>query len=48
MELTLVWTIARRELREALHNKWLWFFAVGLAGLGLHRNAEGPARQVKT
>lgn len=23
MELTLIWTIAKRELREALHNRWL-------------------------
>jgi Cu-processing system permease protein len=43
MELTLVWTIARRELREALHNKWLWFFAVGLAGLGLALSQAGMA-----
>ncbi len=41
MELTLLWTIARRELREALHNKWLWFFAVGLAALGLALSQAG-------
>ena len=41
MELTLLWTIARRELREALHNKWLWFFAIGLAGLGLALSQAG-------
>lgn len=43
MELTLLWTIARRELREALHNKWLWFFAVGLAALGLALSQAGMA-----
>jgi Cu-processing system permease protein len=43
MELALLWTIARRELREALHNKWLWFFAVGLAGLGLALSQAGMA-----
>jgi Cu-processing system permease protein len=41
MELTLLWTIARRELREALRNKWLWFFAIGLAGLGLALSQAG-------
>ena len=43
MELRPLWTIARRELREALHNKWLWFFAVGLAGLGLALSQAGLA-----
>lgn len=33
MELSLLWTIARRELREALRNKWLAFYAVGFAVL---------------
>ncbi|MBM4423659.1 MAG: ABC transporter permease [Chloroflexi bacterium] len=33
MELTLLWTIALRELREALRNKWLAFYAVGFAAL---------------
>ncbi|MCC7163682.1 MAG: ABC transporter permease subunit [Anaerolineae bacterium] len=33
MELTLTWTIARRELREALRNKWLWFYALGFGVL---------------
>ena len=33
MELTLTWTIARRELREALRNKWLWFYALGFGAL---------------
>lgn len=35
MELSLLWTIAQAELREALRNKWLWLFAVGFAGLAL-------------
>lgn len=33
MEWTLLWTIARRETREALRNKWLWFYAAGFAAL---------------
>lgn len=33
MELFLTWTIARRELREALRNKWLWFYALGFGAL---------------
>jgi Cu-processing system permease protein len=33
MELKLVWTIATRELREALRNKWLAFYAVAFAAL---------------
>jgi Cu-processing system permease protein len=43
MELSPLWTIARRELREALHNKWLWFFATGLAVLGLALSQAGMA-----
>jgi Cu-processing system permease protein len=35
MELRLTWTIAQRELREALRNKWLIFFALGFAALAL-------------
>lgn len=35
MELSLMWTIAQRELREALRNKWLVFYAVGFAALGI-------------
>jgi Cu-processing system permease protein len=33
MELKLLWTIAQREFREALRNKWLAFYALGFAGL---------------
>jgi Cu-processing system permease protein len=43
MELRLLWTIARRELREALRNKWLWLYALGLAGLGLALSQAGLA-----
>src|SRR3990167_7669523 len=35
MEAMLLWAIARRQLREALLNKWLWFYAAGFAGLAL-------------
>jgi Cu-processing system permease protein len=35
MELSLIWTIAQRELREALRNKWLFIFAGGFALLAL-------------
>lgn len=33
MELKLLWVIARRELREALRNKWLAFYALSFAAL---------------
>jgi len=33
MELKLLWTIALRELREALRNKWLAFYALAFAAL---------------
>ena len=35
MELTLTWTIALRELREAMRNKWLIAYTVGFALLAL-------------
>lgn len=41
MELTLLWAIAQRELREALRNKWLWFYAAGFAGLALALSRAG-------
>jgi Cu-processing system permease protein len=41
MELTLIWTIAQAELREALRNKWLWLYAVGFAGLALALSQAG-------
>src|SRR3990172_2707603 len=43
MELTLLWTIAKRELREALRNKWLWFYAVAFAMLALALSQAGLA-----
>jgi Cu-processing system permease protein len=33
MEVKLLWTIAGRELREALRNRWLGFYALGFAAL---------------
>jgi Cu-processing system permease protein len=33
MEMSLTWAVAQRELREALRNKWLWFYAAGFAVL---------------
>ena len=33
MELSLVWTIAMRELREALRNKWLLIYTLGFVAL---------------
>lgn len=35
MELTLTWTIAMRELRESLRNKWLIAYTIGFALLAL-------------
>lgn len=35
MELINIWTIAMRELRESLRNKWLMFYALGFAALAL-------------
>ena len=43
MELNLLQTIARRELREALRNRWLWFYAVGFAALALALSQAGLA-----
>jgi Cu-processing system permease protein len=43
MELKLLWIIAQRELREALRNKWLWFYAVGFAALALALSQAGLA-----
>jgi Cu-processing system permease protein len=45
MELSLVWTIAQRELREALRNKWLFIFTSGFALLafGLSRASLATA-----
>jgi Cu-processing system permease protein len=35
MHARLLWTIAQRELREALRNKWLTLYALGFAALAL-------------
>ena len=35
MELSLIWTIVVRELREALRNKWLLIYTAGFAALAL-------------
>jgi Cu-processing system permease protein len=43
MEIKLVWTIAQRELREALRNRWLWFYALGFAALALALSRAGLA-----
>jgi Cu-processing system permease protein len=43
MELTLLWTIAQRELREALRNKWLGFYAIGFAVLAFALSQAGLA-----
>lgn len=43
MELTLTWAIARRELREALSNRWLWFYAGAFAVLALALSRAGLA-----
>jgi Cu-processing system permease protein len=43
MELKLLWTIAQRELREALRNKWLWFYAFGFAALAFALSQAGLA-----
>ena len=43
MELSILATIARRELREALRNRWLWFYAVGFAALALALSQAGLA-----
>jgi Cu-processing system permease protein len=41
MELRSLWIIARRELREALRNKWLWLYAGGFAALALALSRAG-------
>src|SRR3990170_85856 len=43
MEVALLWAIAQRELRESLRNKWLWFYALGFAGLALMLSHAGLA-----
>src|SRR3990172_849694 len=43
MEPKLLWAIGQRELREALKNKWLWFYAAGFAGLAFALSRAGLA-----
>ena len=43
MELYLLWTIAQRALRDALRNKWLWFYAVGFGALAFALAQAGMA-----
>jgi Cu-processing system permease protein len=43
MELGLIWTMAQRELREALRHRWLWFYALAFAGLALALSQAGLA-----
>lgn len=43
MDFSLVWIIAQRELREALRNKWLWFYAVGFGILAFALAQAGMA-----
>jgi Cu-processing system permease protein len=43
MELRLLGTIAQRELREALRNRWLWFYATGFAALAFALSQAGLA-----
>jgi len=43
MEFRLLWIIAQRELREALRNKWLWFYAVGFGALAFGLAQAGMA-----
>jgi Cu-processing system permease protein len=43
METGIIWTIAQREWREALRNKWLWFYTVGFTGLAFALSQAGVA-----
>lgn len=43
MELKVLASVARRELREALRNKWLWLYAAGFAALALALSRAGLA-----
>ena len=35
MDLHTVWTIARKELRDALHNRWFLLYTLAFIGLSL-------------
>jgi Cu-processing system permease protein len=43
METGIIWTIAQREWREALRNKWLWFYTIGFTGLAFALSQAGVA-----
>lgn len=43
MEARRLWTIAQRELREALRNKWLAFYALGFAALAFALSGASQA-----
>ena len=43
IDMTAWWTISRRELHEALRNKWLWFYAAGFAVLAFALAQAGVA-----
>jgi Cu-processing system permease protein len=43
MELSPLWAIGQRELREALRNRWLWFYGAGFAVLALALSYAGLA-----
>ncbi len=43
MEMKLLWVIARRELREALGNKWLAFYALSFAALAFVLSSASQA-----
>ena len=43
MELTILWTLAQRELREALRQRWLLFYALAFAALAFALSQAGMA-----
>ncbi|MBI5878214.1 MAG: ABC transporter permease [Chloroflexi bacterium] len=43
MELNIVWILAQREMREALRNRWLAFYAVAFAALAFALSQAGMA-----
>jgi Cu-processing system permease protein len=43
MEAGIIWTIAQREWREALGNKWLWFYTAGFTALAFALSQAGVA-----
>jgi Cu-processing system permease protein len=43
VELTILWTLAQRELREALRHRWLMFYALAFAALAFALSQAGMA-----